>query len=115
ARKAHGCVPSSTTRPAGIYPAARWTPSSTRCLPCFGPSALAGSWNGFEFRSVLAEGDGGQQHKLGFAGSEARVLDHDRPVGFEQRRVVRVAWNRRGIGEIVEPQMLRAARGHRQP
>ena len=43
-------------------------------------------------------------------GIEPRVLDHDWFVGFEHRRIRRIAWNRFGPLEIIETKVQGAPR-----
>src|SRR5688572_7766939 len=81
------------------------------------PSAfMLGSWTGItwrltaKFRLVLPVGHRRHQRDLGLAGVQPGVLHHDRYVGHEQRSVIRRA-RHRGISEIVEPDVLGAARG----
>src|SRR5262245_35004906 len=64
--------------------------------------------------SLLRVSDGGEQRDLRLARVESRVLQHDRHVRLEHRRVVGIARDRLRILEIVEAQMKGAARRHRE-
>src|SRR6478609_725617 len=103
---------------AGIFGVALWRANTSRdsSVPCgvWGDPrrVLPAGVSRRCFSGRIGIGDRAQQGVLRLARIEPRVLRHDRNIRADDTGIIGVARDGLGIGEVVEPDVPRTARGH---